>query len=345
MPGFSASWLTIMGNGNLVLTNPELNFGDRRPVKSSSSLLQETNVSLWSSLTSNLRDAFSSNELPPLVLTSKPVAVKDPLAVRRNPVSSTLSFILHAGIIYLIAWLALQTHTHAVPLHKVTVTHVDIRPYIPMTQPAPKVMGGGGGGGAHQVVEPIKGHIPVIAKVQVAPPQLLVVDHPKLAVQPTVVMPQAVKIPDSSMPNLGVPQSTQIAVASQGSGRGSGFGQGSGGGIGSGGGGGIGAGSGGGYGGGILSVGGGVSAPQVIHAVDPEFTDAARTAKYQGAVSIQLIVDANGNPQAIQVVRHLGMGLDEKAIEAVRQYKFRPAMYQGRPVAVRMLIDVDFHLF
>ena len=70
MPGFSASWLTnVMGNGNIVLTNPELTFGDRRPVKSSSSLLQETNVSLWSSLTSNLRDAFSSNELPPLELT------------------------------------------------------------------------------------------------------------------------------------------------------------------------------------------------------------------------------------------------------------------------------------
>ena len=61
-------------------------------------------------------------------------------------------------------------------------------------------------------------------------------------------------------------------------------------------------------------------------------------------VSIQLIVDSQGNPQDIRVVRHLGMGLDEKAIEAVRQYKFKPAMYQGHPVAVEMVIDVDFHL-
>ncbi len=94
-----------------------------------------------------------------------------------------------------------------------------------------------------------------------------------------------------------------------------------------------------------MSVGGGVAAPQVIHSVDPEFTDAARQAKYSGVVSIQLIVDTHGNPQAIQVVRHLGMGLDEKAIEAVRQYKFKPAMYQGHPVPVRVVVDVNFHLY
>ena len=93
-----------------------------------------------------------------------------------------------------------------------------------------------------------------------------------------------------------------------------------------------------------MSVGGGVSAPVVIHSVDPEFTENARNANYQGTVSIQLIVDAQGNPQNAHVVRHLGMGLDEKAIQAVNQYKFRPAMYQGHAVAVQMIIDVDFHL-
>jgi TonB family protein len=134
-------------------------------------------------------------------------------------------------------------------------------------------------------------------------------------------------------------------MASQGSGAGSGFGQGLGGGIGSGHGNGLGPGSGGGFGGGVMSVGGGVAAPLVIHAVDPEFTDEARREKYTGAVAIQLIVDTNGNPQNIQVIRHLGMGLDEKAIEAVRQYKFKPAMYQGHPVAVRVVIDVNFRLY
>jgi protein TonB len=93
-----------------------------------------------------------------------------------------------------------------------------------------------------------------------------------------------------------------------------------------------------------MSVGGGVSAPTVIRSVEPEFTEAARQSNYQGSVSIQLVVDSQGNPQAIRVTRHAGMGLDEKAIEAVRQYKFRPALYQGHPVAVQIVIDVDFHL-
>ena len=93
-----------------------------------------------------------------------------------------------------------------------------------------------------------------------------------------------------------------------------------------------------------MSVGGGVSAPQVVHSVEPDFTEDARQANFQGNVAIQLIVDAQGNPQDIRVARHLGMGLEQKAIEAVRQYKFRPAMYQGHPVAVQIVIDVDFHL-
>jgi TonB family protein len=93
-----------------------------------------------------------------------------------------------------------------------------------------------------------------------------------------------------------------------------------------------------------MSVGGGVSAPVIVHSVDPEFTQEARTANFQGSVSIQLIVDSQGNPQNVRVVRHLGMGLDEKAVEAVRQYRFRPAMYEGHPVAVQLVVDVDFHL-
>lgn len=300
--------------------------------------------SIWKSLFSNLRETFFPAKQPPLVLTSRPVAVFDPMAVKRSPASSTVSFIVHALILALIAWLAFEAHKRVVVTPVAKVTPIEI-PFIPVTQPTPKPMGGGGGGGTHAVVEPSKGHLPRIAKTSVVPPQLLRVDHPKLAVQPAVVIPQPVKIPDNRMPNLGVPQSSQVAVASQGMGSGSGFGQGSGGGIGAGSGNGVGTGSGGGYGGGVMSVGGGVSAPQLIHSVDPEFTDQARRANLQGVVSIQLIVDSQGNPQDIHVVRRLGMGLDQKAVEAVRQYKFRPAMYQGHPVAVQMVIKVNFHLY
>ena len=93
-----------------------------------------------------------------------------------------------------------------------------------------------------------------------------------------------------------------------------------------------------------MSVGGGVSAPQLLHSVQPDFTEDARRQNYQGSVSIKLIVDSQGNPQDVRLMSHLGMGLDEKAVEAVKQYKFRPAMYQGHPVSVQIVIDVDFHL-
>lgn len=300
--------------------------------------------SILRSLLGNVRETFFPAKEPPLVLTSRPIAVADPMAVKRGPASSTASFIVHVAAIGLIAWLAYEGHKHVVVTHTAKVTPI-VMPFIPVTQPTPKPMGGGGGGGTHTVVEPTRGHLPKMEKNPVTPPQILVVDHPKLAVQPAVKMPQAVRIPDSKMPNLGVPQSMQVAVASQGVGSGSGFGQGSGGGIGAGSGNGVGIGSGGGYGGGVMSVGGGVSAPQLIHSVDPEFTDQARRANLQGIVSIQLIVDSRGNPQNIHVVRHLGMGLDQKAEEAVGQYKFRPAMYQGHPVAVLLVINVNFHLY
>jgi TonB family protein len=107
---------------------------------------------------------------------------------------------------------------------------------------------------------------------------------------------------------------------------------------------GSGPGSGGGYGGGLMSVGGGVSAPTLVSRVDPEFTEEARAANFEGNVAIQLVVDQQGNPQNIRVVRRAGMGLDEKAAEAVRQYRFHPATFQGHPVAVQIIIDVAFHL-
>jgi TonB family protein len=147
------------------------------------------------------------------------------------------------------------------------------------------------------------------------------------------------------MPNIGVPNSQQVTLASQGGGSGSGFGSGTGGGLGSGNGGGVGPGEGGGYGGGPMHPGGGVSAPQVIYSVEPEFSDEARRAKYQGVCILSLIVDAQGNPQNIQLARALGMGLDEKAIEAAKQYKFKPAYYKGHPVPVLINLEVNFRIY
>ena len=95
----------------------------------------------------------------------------------------------------------------------------------------------------------------------------------------------------------------------------------------------------------IYHVGGDVSGPKLIFAPDPQFTEQARQAKYQGACVLSLIIDAQGKPQRVQVVRHLGMGLDKKAVEAVKQYTFEPAMRFGKPVAVEVNIEVNFRLY
>ncbi|WP_446743762.1 energy transducer TonB [Silvibacterium acidisoli] len=301
---------------------------------------------VWKTLASSVQDLFFPKKLPPLELTSKPIDVADPLAVKRSPLSSGLAIGLHVLVIALIAFfLYYQWKTRPV-VKKAAVQHVDISPFMPMTMKMNQSMGGGGGGGAHEMVEASKGHLPKIAKTQITPPQIIRNDHPKLAVEPTIVMPQQVKLPDApNMPNIGLPNSPQVALASQGGGSGSGFGSGHGGGIGSGSGGGVGPGEGGGYGGGVMHPGGGVSAPQIVYSVDPEFSDEARRAKYQGICMVSVIVDAQGNPQRVHVVRPLGMGLDEKAIAAVKQYKFKPAYYQGKPVAVEVNIEVNFRIY
>ena len=91
-------------------------------------------------------------------------------------------------------------------------------------------------------------------------------------------------------------------------------------------------------------IGDGVSAPVLIYQVDPEFSEEARKAKFSGNVEVYIWVDTDGKPSHIRVVRGVGMGLDEKAVEAVRQYRFKPAMKDGKPVQVDLYIDVNFQI-
>jgi TonB family protein len=102
---------------------------------------------------------------------------------------------------------------------------------------------------------------------------------------------------------------------------------------------------GGGYGGGVFKVGGGVSAPKVIDAPDPDYSEEARKAKYQGTCILWLIVGPDGRPRDLKIARTLGMGLDQKAIEAVRRWKFEPAKMNGQPVAVQINVEVNFRLY
>jgi TonB family protein len=213
---------------------------------------------------------------------------------------------------------------------------------------AKKIASGGGGGGDHDKLPAIKGRLPKPAMQQITPPQIIVRnEHPRLAVEPTVVIPPQVRLASNHMPNLGNPSAAALPSAppSNGTGSGGGIGSGSGGGVGVGHGPGVGAGSGGGIGGGVFKVGGGISAPQALSTPDPEYTEEARNAKTQGTCILWLIVDDQGRPRDIRVVRGLGFGLDTKAIEAVKQWRFQPALKDGRPVNVQISVEVGFRLY
>jgi len=313
-----------------------------RPAEDTLSIREEP---VWKTLAASVQDLFFPRKLPPLQLTSQAVAVADPFALplqRRLGPGVAALFLVVGTTAALLLWVNLRVR--AIP-PKVPTEVVDLKPYTPVAPPKLSMMGGGGGGGDRDLVQVSKGKIPKLSTRQITPPQIVRNDHPKLAVEPTIVMPKNIPLPQVDMPNLGMPTSNQVQLASNGTGAHGGMGSGSSGGLGAGSGSGYGPGSGGGTGGSVYHVGGGVSPPTVISSVDPEYSDEARRAKYTGIVVVSLIVDAQGNPQHVNVVRRLGMGLDEKAVEAVRQYKFKPAMFQGHAVPVEVNIEVNFQIY
>jgi periplasmic protein TonB len=327
---------------NQALLPPELDPGDR-PIEPAFLKGVEYEPA-WKTLAGSIYDLLYPKKLPPLELTSKPIAVTDPMAFKRNPKSSAISIIIHVLVIACIIGAFLYGRAKLKAKPTMQVMNVDVPPYMPIAPNGPQ-MGGGGGGGSHDILQAPKGKLPKFEQQPVVPPMVVVNQHPKLTQEPAIMMPKDIQLPNNNMPNLGDPRTSVVGPASNGTGELGGMGTGSGGGIGSGKGNGYGPGEGGGYGGGLYHVGGGVSAPQLIYAPDPEFSDEARRAKYQGVCVVSLIVDAQGNPQRVQVIRHLGMGLDEKAQEAVRQYKFKPAMLQGKPVPVEVNIEVNFRIY
>jgi TonB family protein len=303
---------------------------------------------VWADLFENVHDLFFPTKLPPLELTSTPIPVPDRMAVKRSPAAVGLSVVINVGILALLLFaFRKQIVTAVAPVLHLTDVDVNIAPWKPTT-PKSGQMGGGGGGGSHDIAPPIKGHLPKIEKNPLLQPQVPILDKPKLAIDPAINVQQNIKLPDNpNLPMIGVTQSPNVTLASNGPGSGGGMGTGKNGGLGSGNGNGYGPGTGGNTGGGLYRVGNGVSRPEVLHSVEAEFSDEARRAKYEGTVLISLIVDAQGNPQNIRVSRSLGMGLDEKAVEAVRQYKFKPAIEQksGKPVPVPISFEVRFRLY
>lgn len=292
----------------------------------------------------NVKETISPPELPPLEVTSKPVAVKDIWGAAEGGARSRLvSLGLHAVIITALLILGTSPAMQKLAKDSVALVAPDLSPYKPAPQKK-NSMGGGGGGGDRSPTPESKGRLPKIAPRQFTPPMAVVNNpKPKLVMEPTLVIQPDAALPQVNMPELGNPLAG-VRLPSNGPGSGGGIGSGPGGGVGSGGGPGFGAGSGGNTGGGAYRIGGGVSAPAVILKVEPEYSEEARKAKFQGTVLLSVVVDEKGNPRDLRVVRPLGLGLDEKAIEAVMKWRFRPGLKDGRAVPVSAYVEVNFRL-
>jgi periplasmic protein TonB len=209
---------------------------------------------------------------------------------------------------------------------------------------APTGGNGGGGSGDRSRIPVSKGTPPRMTEQQLAPPLIIVHrSNPLLPVHATVVGPPDLKFPQSNQ--LGDLISSNIAIPSNGSGTGGGAGAGTGTGLGGGFGVGVGPGSNRGAGGGVYSPGAGVIAPRAVYDPEPEYSEEARKVKTQGTVQLALIVDEQGRPRNIRVTRSLGMGLDEKAIDAVKNWKFVPGTKDGLPVAVQVNVEIIFRLY
>jgi len=237
------------------------------------------------------------------------------------------SLLIHAGVVAMILLLGTLKPVQSMIKQSVTLIAPSLKPYEAAKH-------GGGGGGARSPIEASKGKLPKSAPRVFTPARVDPTDS-KLPMVPTIIG----EVPNINAQNYGDPLG-KMGPPSNGTGFGGGIGSGNGNGVGSG----IGVGNGGHFGGGAYAIGAGVSAPSIIHKVEPEYSEEARKAKWQGTVTLSVIVDQTGHPRDIKVAQALGLGLDQKAIEAVEKWLFKPGLKDGKPVAVYATIQVTFHL-
>jgi protein TonB len=291
----------------------------------------------------HIKEFINPPKLPPLVLTSKPVAVKEIWGFYggQGKRAGMTSFLVHVTVIALLFLLGTNKVVQQVVKQQIDLIAPDIAPYKPTIKK--DAMHGGGGGGDRSPTPVSKGNLPKLAKRQFVPPMVKPPDNPKLVMDPTLIIQPDANIPKINSPDLGDPLS-KSGLASNGFGSGGGMGSGRGGGVGPGSGPGFGPGSGGNMGGGAYRIGGGVSPPSIIYKVEPEYSEEARKAKFQGTVRLSVVVDEKGNPRDIKITGPLGLGLDQKAVEAVEKWKFSPGKKDGKPVPVFAQIEVNFRL-
>jgi protein TonB len=253
-----------------------------------------------------------------------------------------MSLAVHGSIVAIL-FTTFSNQSVQVKIREVTHLFVpNLSLYIP--EAPRKAPQGGGGGGDRSPLPASKGRAPKFSTRQFVPPAAVMNNpNPRLLMDPTLIGPVEIQVPNNNMAVWGDPLA-KLGPPSSGLGRGGGIGDGDGGGIGPGHGPGIGPGGPGGITGGPYTVGGSVSAPIVVYRIEPEYSEEARKAKYSGTVLVYIEVDSSGAPRNLKVVKGIGLGLDEKALEAVSKWRFKPGRKDGTPVTVRAQVEVSFRL-
>jgi len=297
------------------------------------------------SLFGDVREAIHDYLHPRKIESSvAPVAVEEIWSKPDDGLPKLLSVFVHVLVVSLalVPWATSFPKTPN-PTETVVMVYRPINLVLPVADNDKS--GGGGGGGKKTLTPPSKGKLPRPAEKQFVPPDPEPPKNPDptLIIEPTVVAPALAQMPRINLLNLGDPNGVP-GPPSAGPGVGGGIGSGQGRGVGEGKGPGVGPGEGGGVGGGVFRVGGGVTPPTVLQRVEPQYSEEARKARYQGTVVLEAIVRKDGTVDIMRIVRSLGFGLDENAIQALKQWRFRPGMRNGVPVDVSLNIEVNFNL-
>ena len=256
--------------------------------------------------------------------------------------SALISGLLHCGAILLILAVTAVKPQLITRIRDVLVMPIDIASYKHTVSST----GGGGGGGAHADSPASIGKVPRFAWQQILAPTVEIQDTPHiLAIEPTLIGDSDIKLTAFDFARYGDPNGVH-GKPSGGPGDGNGIGNGHGNGIGPGDGSGLGPGDGDGVGGvGYLGTGGGsVTAPTLLSKTEPEYSEDARKARVQGTVVLRIEVNTLGQAQNVSVRQSLGMGLDDRAMEAVRKWKFNPGKVNGKPAVVVAYVEVNFRL-
>lgn len=251
-----------------------------------------------------------------------------------------ISLLIHIGIAIALLSISTAPLSRLPALRPVTTLHLTLP--LP-THAAIRLPGdSGGGGGAREALPVSRGRLPKVSPRIFTPPMILAqAQQPILLAQPALL--SAADLAPVNLAQWGDPLSRSL-LRSNGPGDGGGMGSGHRGGIGSGTGPGAGPGDRPGSGGAVTMAVSGASAPELLFKVEPEFSEEARRAKHNGTVLLFVDVDPSGRPVNIRIAKALGLGLDEKAIEAVSRWRFRPGRKNGKAVTVAASVEVNFHL-